>query len=59
LAGRPVKLLAAFLSTSCPVIGSDLTVCFVGVLPVLMAGDLNAKLVDWNAPDNETGDSPK
>jgi len=26
-----------------------MTACFVGGLPVLMAGDLNAKLVDWNS----------
>jgi hypothetical protein len=29
-------------------IGADLTTCFGGVLPVLMAGDLNVKHVDWN-----------
>jgi hypothetical protein len=30
-------------------IGADLTACFDGGLPVLMAGDLNAKHVDWNS----------
>ena len=49
LAGRPVKILAAYLSPSCRFIGADLTACFGGVLPVLMAGDLNAKHVDWNS----------
>jgi len=48
LAGRPVKILAAYLSPSRPLIGADLTACFGGGLPVLMAGDLNAKHVDWN-----------
>jgi endonuclease/exonuclease/phosphatase family metal-dependent hydrolase len=49
LAGRPVKNLAAYLSPSLPLIGADLTACFGGGLPVLMAGDLNAKHVDWNS----------
>jgi len=49
LDGRQVKILAAYLSTSCPLIGADLTACFGGGLPVLMAGDLNAKHVDWNS----------
>jgi hypothetical protein len=29
-------------------IGADLTSCFGGGLPVLMAGEVNAKHVDWN-----------
>jgi hypothetical protein len=49
LAGRPVKILAAYLSPSRPLIGADLTACFGGGMPVLMAGDLNAKHVDWNS----------
>jgi hypothetical protein len=49
LLGRPVKILAAYLSRSRPLIGADLTACFGGGLPVLMAGELNAKLVDWNS----------
>ena len=49
LASRPVKILAAYLSPSRPLIGSDLTTCFGGGLLVLMAGDLNAKHVDWNS----------
>ena len=49
LAGRPVKILAAYLSPSRPLIGADLSACFGGGLPVLMAGDLNAKHVDWNS----------
>ena len=47
LAARPVKFIAAYLSPSRPLIGADLTACFGGGLPVLLAGDLNAKHVDW------------
>jgi len=48
LAGKPVLILAGYLSPSRPLIGADLNACFGGGLPVLMAGDLNAKHVDWN-----------
>ena len=46
LAGRPVKILAAYISHFRPLLGADLTACFGGGLPVLIAGDLNAKHVD-------------
>jgi hypothetical protein len=49
LAGRPVKILSVYISPSRPLIGADLTACFGGGLPVLMAGDLNAKHVDCNS----------
>ena len=49
LVGRPVVVLAAYLSPSRPLIGADLTACFGGGLPVLMASDLNFKHVDWNS----------
>ena len=49
LACRPVKILAAYLLPSRPLIGADLTACFGGELPILMPGDLNAKHVDWNS----------
>jgi hypothetical protein len=49
LAGRPVKILATYLSPSRPLVGADLTACFGKGFPVLMAGDLNAKHVDWNS----------
>jgi len=49
LAGRPVLILEAYLSPSRPLIGAELTACFGGGLPGLMAGDLNAKHVDWNS----------
>ena len=42
LAGRPVKVLAEYLSPSRPLIGADLDACFGGGLPVLLDGDLNA-----------------
>ena len=49
LAAKPVLILAAYLSPSRPQIEADLTACFGRGLSVLMAGDLNAKHVDWNA----------
>jgi hypothetical protein len=49
LAGRPVKIFAVYLSPSCPLISSDLVSCFSGGMPVVMAGGLNAKHIDWNA----------
>jgi len=49
MTGRPVKILAAYLSPSRPLIGADLTACFCRGLPVLLADDLNAKHVDWNS----------
>jgi hypothetical protein len=49
LASRPVQVVAAYLSPNRPLIVSDLTACLIGGLPVLMAGDLNAKHTDWNS----------
>jgi hypothetical protein len=49
LAGEPEKIFAAYISPSGPLIGEDLTAWFCGGLPVLMAGDLYAKHVDWNS----------
>jgi hypothetical protein len=49
MAGKSVKILAAYLLPSRPLIGADLNACFGGGLPVLMAGDLKAKHVDWNS----------
>ena len=49
LPGKPVTVLAAYLSPSRPLIGADLTACFGGGLPVLLVGDLNDKHVDWNS----------
>jgi exonuclease III len=43
LAGGPLKILAVYLSPSRPTVGSDLSACFGGGFPVLMAGNLNAK----------------
>jgi hypothetical protein len=41
-----VKILAAYLSPSRPLIGADLTACFGEWMPDIMAGDFNAKDVD-------------
>jgi hypothetical protein len=49
MVGKPVKILAAYLSPSHPLIGADLSACFGGGTPVLLAGDLNAKHVDWTS----------
>jgi exonuclease III len=49
LATRPVKLVSAYLSPKRPLMKSDLTECLRGEIPVLMAGDLNAKHTDWNS----------
>ena len=42
-------VLAVYLSPSRPLIGADLTACFGGELPVLIAGDRNAKHVELNS----------
>jgi hypothetical protein len=49
LATRPVKIVSAYLTPTRPLIESDLTECLSGGIPVLMAGDLNAKHKDWNS----------
>jgi hypothetical protein len=49
MAGKPMKIFSAYLSPSRPLIGADLSACFGGGMPDLMAGDLNAKHVDWNS----------
>ena len=49
LAGKPVKILAAYFSPSRPLIGAEPTICFGRGLSVLMAGHLNARHLDWNS----------
>jgi len=49
LPDRRMKILTTYLSPSRLLIGTELTACFDGGLPVLIAGDLNAKRVDWNS----------
>jgi hypothetical protein len=44
-----VKILAVYISPFRSLIGADLDAFFGGGLPVLMAGDLNAKHIDWNS----------
>jgi hypothetical protein len=46
LAGRPVKILTAYISPSRPLNQAELPAFFRGGLPVPLAGDLNAKHVD-------------
>jgi hypothetical protein len=48
LAGKPVIILAAYLSPSRPLIGAGLNACFGGGLPGMLPGNLTAKRVDWN-----------
>jgi hypothetical protein len=45
----PVKLLSAYLAPTGPMIESDMTECLTGGIPILMAGDLKAKHMDWNS----------
>jgi hypothetical protein len=49
LAARPVKIVAAYISPTRPLIDSDLAECLSGGFPVLMASDLKAKHMDWNS----------
>ena len=46
IGGRPVKLVAVYLSPLRSLVDADL---FGGGTPVLLAGDLNAKHKDWNS----------
>jgi hypothetical protein len=57
LENRPVKLVSAYISPTRPFIESDVTECLSGGIPVLMAGDLNAKLTHWNSRLNTAGGS--
>jgi hypothetical protein len=59
-ATRPVKLVAAYLSPTRPLIESDLSECLSGVFPVLMAGDINAKHTEWSSrPTTARGYHPR
>jgi hypothetical protein len=49
LAGKPTKMLAVYVSPCRPLIKSDLTACLSGGFHLVIAGDLNAKHVDWNS----------
>jgi hypothetical protein len=48
LATRPVKIVAAYISPTQPLIGSNLSECQSGGFSVLMTGDVNTKQ-DWNS----------
>jgi len=58
MASKPVLILAAYLSPTCPLIGANVTACFGRGLLVLMAGDLNANHVDWNLHLNTRRGNP-
>ena len=58
LASRTMKILAAYLSPCRPFIGADLTACLGGGLPVMLAGHLNAKHVEWNTRLTTRGGNP-
>jgi hypothetical protein len=49
LANKPVKTLAVYLPPSLLLFASDLCACLGGSFPVPMAGDLNARHVEWNS----------
>jgi hypothetical protein len=49
LANRLLKIVAACLSPTRPLIESNLNEYLSGGLPVLIAVDLNAKHTDWNS----------
>jgi hypothetical protein len=48
LASRPGKIVESYFSPTRPLIDFDMNACLSGGLPVLMAGDLNAKHTEWN-----------
>jgi hypothetical protein len=58
MAGKPVRTLAASLSPSRPLIGTELSTCFGGGMLVLLAGDLNATHVDWESRLTTTRGNP-
>jgi hypothetical protein len=58
LANRPVKLVAASLSPTRPLIESDLTECLSGGFPVFLVGDLNAKHGLESLADHSQGFAP-
>jgi len=55
LASRPLRILAVYLSPSRPLIELDLSACLCGGVSFLMAGDLNAKHMEWNSRLITTG----
>jgi hypothetical protein len=52
-----VKIFASYLSTSRPLIESELCVCVRNVLHILTSCDLNAKHTDWNSSPIKRRDS--
>jgi len=55
LASGPLRIVAVYLLPSRPLIDLELSACLGGSVPFLMAGDLNAKHMDWNSRLITTG----
>jgi hypothetical protein len=55
LANGPLRILAVYLSPSWPLINLNLSACLGVGVPILIAGDLNAKHMDWNSRPITTG----
>jgi len=49
LVGKTLKTVEFYLSPSRPLIGVDLADFFSGGLSVLLAGELNAKHLEWTS----------
>ena len=49
IGGKPVKLVAVYQSSLRSLVDADLSEYIGGRKQVLLAGDLNAKLKDWNS----------
>ena len=56
-ADRPVNIRKAYLSPSHLLIGAKLSIPFCRWLPHLLAGDLNAKHVDWKSRLSTRGET--
>jgi len=48
MGSKPVKILAVYLKPIRPLYALYLSACLGGVLPIPIAGDSNAKHVDWD-----------
>lgn len=55
LASGPLRILAVYLLPSRPLIDLNLSACLGCGVPVLMAGDLNARHMDWTSRLITTG----
>jgi len=55
LASGPMKILAVYLMPSRPIVDLDVSASFSSGYPILMAGDLSAKHLDWNPSPTTRG----